>query len=320
MAVAWSSSAPDRSKSGAFRLESLILALGAAAAIELLLLRIFTRTAIHIPALQALAGPYEAFSLAARYAYFVALVLLMLALPLAGIALWRENDLPARSAACAIAAFGAAATIARATAGPQLLADAVTVGAVAGIATAAAARTERRLGFALMGFAAAFIMTGSHTLLQTASGTGGPSYDGRLFLDGGELAAVAFALAAPWALRVHPGRRVIVAASGVSLLTFALLLRGEATTKVLLLWNEGVAGTYPSVVYALAAGTVVATLLGLYSRQTRLQGVGFALLMIGGFGLHSTYQTGLVITGMAVIMFAASGPRVSSTVPQSRTE
>ncbi len=60
----------------------------------------------------------------------------------------------------------------------------------------------------------------------------------------------------------------------------------------------------PSVAYAGAAGCLAATLAALARARNGLAVAGLVLLVTGGIGLHSTYQSGLVITGMALLAMA----------------
>ena len=71
--------------------------------------------------------------------------------------------------------------------------------------------------------------------------------------------------------------------------------------KILLLWNVGLAGYLPSVLYGIAAGAVVYTIVVLRATGRRTSAIGLALLFMGGIGLHSTYQTGLVLAGLALL-------------------
>lgn len=84
----------------------------------------------------------------------------------------------------------------------------------------------------------------------------------------------------------------------------AFLGNGGATARFLLLWNEGLSGALPSVAYAGASGCLAATLVALVKARNGLAAAGPVLLVTGGIGLHSTYQSGLVITGMALLAMA----------------
>jgi len=292
-------------------LQQVMVGLAAAAAVELLILRTFTRTAIHIPALQPLAGPYEVLSGLGRYSYYVAAVLLIVAIPVLAVALWRAGGAQARLAACSVVAFAIAAGIARAGLLDGFALDTLTVGAVLLLAASSPGAVDRRAVVVIAVFAGAFALTSGHTILQAAREDGVGSWDGRWLLWAGELAALAFAVSTPFVLRVAPSRRVAIVAAAVGVLTFALLIGNASTTKILLLWNEGLAGSFPAVAYAVAAGALCAVVAALAGQGRVVAAVGLALLIIGGFGLHSTYQTGLVVAGLAAF-YVACLPQGSS--------
>ena len=299
----------------ALPLAPVIAALAVASVVELLVLRTFTRTAVHIPALSALQRPYEFISTFGRYSYFVAAVLLIVALPVASTALWRGGDLLARMTIIGVGLFGVVAVAARSEAVDIVLVDALTIGAVVLAASAAAARTTWRGRLVVGAFATAFALQGTNSLLQDAASRGLGSFETRWLLWAAEWLALLFAVGAPFGLAARPSRRALVAAAGVAILTFAVLLANGSTFKVLLLWNEGLAGTLPAAAYALAAGTLVATVLGLLRQHRSLAAAGVVLLITGGIGLHSTYQTGLVVVGLAVLCLAATVHEHAPIVP-----
>lgn len=282
-------------------------ALAIAAAVELLVLRSAMRAAIHIPAFESLAEAYQAFAWVGRYSYYVAALLLMVSLPSVTLLLWQQRSRPARAAAGGLGAFAAAAVLARAGLGADLLLDALMTSAVALLALVAATTGERLLRAAAIGvFAAAFMLAASFTIAQRAVALGSLSpFDGRWMLDLAEPLALAFALSVPWSLAGSLERRDWLVGGVAGLLVFAFFLGEPATARFLLLWNEGLAGTYPSLVYGLAAGAGAAALWGLRRQRRPLEAAALVLLVAGGVGLHSTYQTGLVAIGLALL--AAAG-------------
>lgn len=291
------------------QLEPVAVALALAAGIELLILRAFTRTAMHIPALEQLAKPYEVVSFAGRYAYYVAAVLLVLALPLAVASLWSRGDVSARATAAGVSAFAIFATLARLGIGSPAAVDFLTVASVLVVAAAAAGRLRPRAALAAMLFGTGFVLLAGHSLLQSAIAEGAEPIDGRPLLWSGEIVAIGFALSTPWTLSALPGRRSLIAAGVVGLLTFGVFVGNGSTTKILLLWNEGLAGVFPSALYGLAVATMLAAGAGLIARHDRMSAVALVLLVCGGFGLHSTYQTGLIVVALSVL--ALSQPRLS---------
>lgn len=288
------------------RLELVLGGLAVASTIELLLLRTFTRTAVHIPALSELRDPYEVLASIGRYSYYVSAVLLMLALPLMVARLWGRGDLFTRTAAAAVGLFVVMATAARADVLNVVAIDVLAIGAVMLVASAAAARMEIRSAVVVWAFAAAFALQGTSSMLQDAASQGFGSYDSRWLMRGAEWLALGFAVGAPFAFRVRMSRWMIAAAVVAGAVTFAALVgKGESSSKILLLWNEGLAGSLPAVAYAAGAGLLLATVLGMAGQRRLVPVMAFVLLVAGGIGLHSTYQTGLVVAGMAALCLAA---------------
>ncbi len=284
--------------------ETVLGALSVAALVELLVLRTFTRTAVHIPSLSEMQGPYEVIAVLGRYSYYVAAVLLIVALPYAASTLWWRGELPGRVGALAAVAFAATAALARTAAVNPVLIDGLTIGTVCMAAAAAIAGRNWPTVGVVSAFAAAFAFEGAHSFLQDAASEGLASLDTRWLLWAGEWLALAFALAAPYGLRASPSRRVRIAGIAVGLATAAALFANGSTTRVLLLWNEGLAGTLPVVAYAVAAGALVMTVFGLIGQRRALAAVGVLLLVAGGVGLHSTYQSGLVIAGLGALLLS----------------
>jgi len=294
------------------QLEPVAVALAVASVIELMVLRAFTRTAVHIPALSALQRPYEFISTFGRYSYFVAVVLLLVAFPVAVVALWCRGDFAARMAAAALLLFSFVAVAARSRAVDILVLDALTIGAVVLAAAAVASRGQWRASLVVAAFAAAFALQGTSSFLQDAASQGLASFETRWLLWAAEWLALLFAAAAPLGFAVRPSRWGLVLSIAVAAFTFAVLLANGSTFKVLLLWNEGLAGTLPSAGYAVAAGSLTAAVFGLLQHRRALPAAGLVLLISGGIGLHSTYQTGLVLAGLAVICLAAREPALAA--------
>lgn len=287
------------------RLELVLAGLAIASAIELLILRTFTRTAVHIPALSELRDPYELLASFGRYAYYVSAVLLIVLIPFAIARLWSRGDLFTRAAAVAVAVFALTAAAARAEAINIIAVDVLAVGAVVLAAGAAAARMDVRGALVVGGFAAAFALQGTSAMLQDAASQGYGSYETRWLLWSAEWMALAFAIAAPFGFAGRPSRLAAAVSAVAGMVMFGALLGNGSTTKILLLWNEGLAGTLPAIAYAVGAATLLATALGLLGQRRMVALAGFVLLITGGIGLHSTYQTGLVVAGMAALCLAA---------------
>ena len=121
----------------------------------------------------------------------------------------------------------------------------------------------------------------------------------------GEYTGALFALSLPLIVSGRIDR--VSAATGilVGLLALSMFVGGgAATSRFLLLWNEGLSGTLPGTVYAVAAGALALTFVALLRSQQTMAAMGVALLIAGGVGLHNTYQTGLVVAGLAALCLA----------------
>ena len=75
----------------------------------------------------------------------------------------------------------------------------------------------------------------------------------------------------------------------------------SATVRILLLWNIGVPGALPSVAYGMIGFAVAITAVNALRRGQLSTVAGVTLVAAGGIGLHSTYQSGLAVVGLAVL-------------------
>ena len=282
--------------------------LAVAAALELTILRMFTRTAIHIPALHEFARPYEVLTRLGQYDYYVAAVLLVVALPIAALTLGRRAGRAGVLAAAGIGLFTAVALLARFEALDQGVEAALTAAAVVSVAVALFVANPRA-GAAFGLFAAAFALSASDSVLQSLAQHGYGTMDGRTPLWLSEVFVVAFGLATPAALSVRAARRSVVVAAFAGLFAMAMLVGAAPTTKILMLWNFGLTGALPAVGYAAALAAVVLTLVGLFGDGRRFAATGVVLIVTGGIGMHSTYQSGLVVLGLAVLVAAVAAVR-----------
>lgn len=280
----------------------LVSALAVAAALELLILRTGTRTAIHIPGLESLTEPYRVFAWSGRYAYYVAALLLVVTIPVLIRLLWRERGPTGKAGAVALGAFVIAAAAARADFGSVLLLDMTMVVAVAAMAlvVAAAGTFRRRVAFVV--FAAAFVCAAAFTVTQQAVAFGFlGELDSRWMNRVAEPLLLMFAITLPWTVGAARRRRDWTVGLIAGLVILSVFASQPSTARILLLWNEGLVGAYPSIAYAAAAAGAAIAASSL-ARSGRLpEAAAIVLLVAGGVGLHSTYQTGLVIVALAVL-------------------
>lgn len=288
------------------RAATVIWALAAVAVFELAVLRTFSRTAIHIPALNQMAKPYEYLSFAGRFAYFLAAVLLVVALLWLVRTCWGARTVTARIGAVVVAGFAvAAAAGASGLAGPVAV-DSATLASVMLLTGVVAGSSHRGVAAATGLFAAAFAFDGAHTVFQALAQQRGGAVDSGWLLNAGEVAGVGFAVASPLMVRGRIGRGTWIAATLVGLMAFgAFVGAGGSTSRILLLWNEGLSGTMPSIAYGIAAAGLTASLVALWRSGQTAFAAALLLLVAGGIGLHNTYQSGLVIAGLATLMVAS---------------
>lgn len=259
---------------------------------ELVLLRIGTRTALHIPGV--FSEPFRVVAAAGRLAFLLAVVLAALTLALLIVELAHVGRLPGVAAA----AFLATAAVVAVRSAPADT-DALTVVSVAAVVILAVQAMVGLGGSAklpLLFFTLAAGMAG----LQ-AAGVG----DAGLLLGFAEGLAVAAAISAP-ALVGGLGRRARIWGVVAGLVVLLALGPMGATTKILLLWNFGLAGALPAPFYAVAVGVLLATMVSALGGDRRDVLAPLVLICIGGIAPQSTYQTALVIIGLGLLVLVPS--------------
>ena len=303
--------APRFTRAAANDATILVVILGFASVVELAILRTFTRTAIHVPALEQLQEPYEWVASAGRYAYFVSVGLVFPALAILATRMGALKHPSRWLAIVAIGAFSIASLGAAAELAPIFLLDAVTIWAVALLAIATASSVPRPvMAVPLAAFAIAFGLSGAYTALPDA-GAGQPSS----LLDGAELAGLTFAISLPLLVARPHDRAATIAGVAVTAFALAFFLGNGSTSRFLLLWNVGLSGTLPGVAYAAAAGAIAFSGVQFWRSGSPLAASGVLLLVAGGIGLQSSYQSALAIAGIAALYLEVSekGPRESAT-------
>lgn len=284
---------------------SMLLPLAAAAAAaEAVLLRGATRTLIHIPGIDQLENPVRALAEVARFAYYLAVVLLIALL----VTLLRRQHDSTRSAAVttAVAAFlSVAGAVRLGLVGdlPMALAVLAAVAILIAPATRQASSWRRRLPIAA--FSAAFIVAGLHSAIQLAAAHGWTvDTPATGLLLAAEVLAVGGALLSP-TLVPRAGLLPAMAAILVGALIFAALIAGGETVRILMLWNLGLGGWLPDFAYVAAAALLTYTAIAAWRNGQPKLALVLVLLTCGGIGLHSTYQSGLVVGGLAVLAVRA---------------
>lgn len=267
------------------------------AVIELTVLRIGTRTVIHIPGIEAFETPYRGISTFGRTAYFVAVVLLLTVFVASVASLVSKRAVGAAVAVTGVLVAGMAARAG--LVGGEVIA-ALTVVCIAVLSFRFVTRGSgyQHLALAVLG-AAPFVALS--TLLIVDVFGAGTDFE-RAGLTVGEGLAVAAAVASPLLVVGSRARRSSWIVAGVlGLGVLVMILGAGSTTKILMLWNFGLSGYFPDPLYALAAAAIGYTIATLFAEGRREMAVGLTLLLVGGIGLHSTYQTGLVVAGFALL-------------------
>jgi hypothetical protein len=117
---------------------------------------------------------------------------------------------------------------------------------------------------------------------------------------------------APLLLGRAPTRSALLAGAGATVLVAAAFAGGASTFSIMVLWNLGVPGWLPGIAFALAFGGIVTAGWSAMASGDRGTAIGIVLLLGGGVGLISTYQTGLALA--AILLLAEPG-----TVGQEET-
>jgi len=276
----------------------------AASVVELTILRVGTRTVIHIPNIEAVADPYKVVAATGRLAFFSALVLLSLLLATMVIERYRSADAyPA--AAISIFLFAAVGEAAGISGWPTAMIAVV----VAALGSMIAVRVGPPIAFVVGAFIVGYLLSATQSMSQ-ADPIGGliPGLGAAGSLRLAEALTVGAAICSWPTVRWLSGRHVqggarlgwMAVAAGISM---TLLLAGRpATTTVLMMWNFGLTGALPALLYGLATTSVVLTLGSCARGSGRRVAAALALLILGGLGLTSTYQSGLTVAGLALML------------------
>lgn len=272
------------------------------------MLRTGTRTLIHIPGL----GRYEPYigvlSELGRFAYYVAVVLVIATLIYLSRVAWISGTTPRKTAAGLIWSFLAMAIAGRI----EMVANSAVAWGSAIVLVGLLALTwtgVRSLPIALFVAASA---VASWAVLGQGSGGGlsGATIDIAIVVAEGLL--ILAAVTTPLLLTEKIGRSAVIAGSLTGVLFVAGFSVGGTTLSILTLWNLGVPGWFSPIAYGLALMSLTVTLWSaISSRDTTVAGV-VVLLLAGGVGPISTYQTALAIAAVALAGLVTGSPRKST--------
>lgn len=276
-------------------------ALVGAVVVEFLLLRTGTRALIHIPGLGQYETPIRALAEIGRFAYYLAIVLLVATL---GAFLFAR--IRSRSSGDSVLAVSIAMFMVAAVAGRAGLLSPIVVGwlslVVVPVVVALTWRGIRSVPIAL--FTLSSIAAGWSVLGQgDGGGLSGVAVDWLVI--SAEILLVLAAVSSPLLVARRPGLSSLIAGSIAVVLTAGAFVTGGSTLSIIILWNIGVPGWLPWFAYALAVGAVTTSLWLAATSGRQMTAIGLVLLVTGGVGVISTYQTGLVL---AAVLFLSVPP------------
>ncbi|MCA9821685.1 MAG: hypothetical protein KC470_03700 [Dehalococcoidia bacterium] len=276
-------------------LRPAVWVLAAAAVAELLLLRTFSRTAMHIPDVESLQFVYSAGTDLGRFAYFVAIAALVLAPGMALWLTWSRRDPVRALLVVGVVAYLAAVILTPLHVVPDGIPIAFSFGAVFLVAVGTVVRDLRFAaiaGLVVLAFGATSLWNFAQTMAPT---------DGTWFGLTAELATIAFAAAVPFAFRAQFDRVSLAVGVLVTLVVIGYFSGNPSTSGILLLWSGGLGGVLPGTVYAVAIGGLGATVAALSRSGRGVQAAVLLLFICSGTTLQNTYQTGLLVSALLLI-------------------
>lgn len=281
----------------------------AAAAVELILLRLGSRIGIHIPALGWARQGYAVVVSLGNYAFPVAAVFALGTLTVLGLTLTRRAPMAAL-AAWALLGWQAWLWLGADGAAPIAVHGLLLAAGLAAVAAAAtlAGREPRAcllLGLLVVGESLGLLQAASTNLAQRGDPL--PVW----VVTTGEVVVLAAVLLVPWLL--YPAawtRKALLAGTFASLLVGGALIGNGSTARILALWTFGLTMPAPALLYALAAGVIVATTVAHWQGGRTAQAAGLALVVLGGYMPPNSYQADLLLIGVLLLAFpAALDPR-----------
>lgn len=286
-------------------LPTLMFATVAAALVELTLLRLLSRVAIHIPDVPALRGVYSAAVQAGTVTFPVAALLAAALVTVAAMAMLPRAPIlaiPALALLGAQAALLVAGESALGTAAHQWLL------AVALLAVLFYS-TSRRMALFVAGVGVAQAAGLAQAASANLAAEGGWALP--LSVAGaGESLLLVTLLAAP--VLVGPrrwSRRDVIAGGVVALIGAGMLFGNASTARTLALWTFGLGMPLPALLYAITAGAMAATLIALLRTGAIERAGALTLIVLGGFVPPNSYQAGLLLAGvMLLVLEQPRGP------------
>lgn len=270
-----------------------------AVVVELVLLRTGTRTLIHIPGLGRFDVSIGALAEVGRFAYYLAVVLVISALIYVALALW-PGGLSSRALSALTFFFIVAAAAGRLGA----LSGSVVASLSLLILMATALLTWSGIrSIPVVLFVAASAIAGWSVIGQgTGGGIPGNWVDVAIVVS--EALVIVAGVATPLMVAGRTTRWAFVAGLIAFVVVMVGLTVGGSTLSILLLWNLGVPGWFSPIAFGLAFGGVVTALWSALRNGETLTAVSIVLLFAAGVGAISTYQSALALA--AVLLFGVA--------------
>jgi hypothetical protein len=271
--------------------------LGIVVVAELVLLRTGTRTLIHIPGLDNFETSIGLVSEVGRFAYYLAVVLVLVVLGYICYAGWSARTRTGLAVASLVAVFLVAALLGRVGVIPVPAVGWVSLAVLLGLLLAAGGGAR---SVPAVFFVSAWVFASWSVLGQELGG----GISGRA-VDVATVAAEGLLLLALASSPLVVSRRIriaaIVAGSAVFVLATAGLQAGGATLSILTLWNLGVPGWFPPLTYGLAFGGLTVALWSSLAARNAVTACGLVLMVGSGVGPISTYQTSLAVVAVVFL-------------------
>lgn len=283
---------------------TLIRAAAVAVAIELVLLRTTTRALIHIPGLGRFEDPIGIVAEVGRYAYYMAVVLII-----AFLVIFATTGLRSPSARPRVIGGVLTLYLGFWLLGLLDLASRYSIGWVSlgALLFIVVLTWDGRRSIPLALFVASSLAAGVSVLGQgDGGGLSGSTVDA-LVLASDTLLVLA-AISSPLLVVGRIGIRPFLAGAVGTLIAAGAFAGGGSTLSIIVLWNLGVPGWLPDILYAVAFGGFLVTIWAALSRNRPVIAIGVLLLAAGGVGVISTYQTGLALAGLLLAAQRAPDP------------
>lgn len=296
-------------------LRTLTLWLGAAVLLELVLLRTGTRTLVHIPGLGRFEVPIGMLSEVGRFAFYLSLVLVVATLTYIGWSCWETRTRSGRFLGSIALTFLVVAGLGRLGMVPD---SAVAWLALFSMIGALVVTWDGPRSLPVAAFVAASAFA---TWAVLGQGVGG-GLSGRVVDISTVVAEALLVLAgvtAPLLVMGRVSRAALIAGLVAVGLVSAGLSVGGSTLAILTLWNLGVPGWLAPMAYGLALGGLVVTTWSAIEHRMTTVAVAMVLLVAGGVGPMSTYQTALALTAVILLGIARRDPSKGVEPPDTAT-